>query len=576
MRNEGVLVDSGELNSLGDTLVYLSNTINKVASNVDIVNENVQEQINDMKNNVSSLEEEVRSFISEIKQSTLVGNAKQSIMISQMEYDKKYGHRDDVRRRVIGLLQAVDINVIKKNTMENIGEETVVNNPDYWLAPALVALCYWFSDNKEMATAALKKAIDRSDEKTSFFFCLVHLRANRTNTAIKWLNRYLALQDPTKMDCKIILLLDALSSGVFDTEIKDLLLKKIDDWKLQLNTYDGFKQMQISRWENYFKSKDDNVRDIDNYINDLVREKDFVNDTLHYSNFHVHMMEEFKKLMNEDVYTGYNHFDKIDKLLHMLIFDYDDEELNLKSEIQKNKNIINLNGKIDSDNEIDLNSLLYYEENDLYTHISNISLNDSMYGVNLNTKKMAISFSKDFIIQAYRNITNPKANIDLIDLNIVIDDWIGITKDGSNEIMLLDSLEKHIEGKYSNVIDTKSLFSTNMLISVAVGFVGIILVRKYLWLIILIFVILIAYNSIMFYKNYKDRSNMINQMNDEKNMKKTLLLNVICEIVDYYFIYFDSKKKNDEFIKYIQSLNYNDYIITSKQKKKRNIIMGGK
>lgn len=578
MRDEDVIVNSGDLNTIGDTMAYLSDCVNKVSSSVDTINGQVdqfREQINDMKSNVSSLEEEVRVFMTEMKQNALVSNAKQSIMISQMEYDKKFGHRDDVRRRVVGLLQSVDINVVKKNTMENIGEETVVNNPDYWLAPALVALCYWYTDNKEMAQIALKKAIDRSDEKTSFLFCLIHLRANRINTAIKWLNRYLSLQDPTNMDCKIILLLDALSSGVFDSEIMNILLKKIDDWKLQLNAYKEYEYAQISRWENYFKEKDNNVNDTDNYVNDCVIEKDFVNNVIHFSGFHINMMNEFKKKMNDGDYDSSDHLDKIDKLLNMLIFDYEDEELMLKSEIQKSNNIINLGGNV-YDNKLSENYLLSYSRNDFYTHISNICLNDNIFDVGMYTKKMALAFSKEYIIKAYKNISSLGTKIDLIDLSIVIDDWIGYTKDGSNELELKNDLIKHIDNKYYNDIYNKSLFTKGMLISIIVGVLGSMLLYKYLILIILILLSVLVYNVIMLSKNYKYRQNKMDEMNNEKENKLMILMCVIAEIVDYYFVYMDSNKQKDVFINYIGALNYRDYIRTSLETKKRNLIIGGK
>ena len=59
---------------------------------------------------------------------------------------------------------------------------------------------------------------------------------------------------------------------------------------------------------------------------------------------------------------------------------------------------------------------------------------------------------------------------------------------------------------------------------------------------------------------------------ETKKQHKTLLSNIIAEIVDYYFIYKDSKKDRDNFINYINSLNYEDYI---KNNNRRNIIING-
>jgi hypothetical protein len=284
------------------------------------------------------------------------------------------------------------------------------------------------------------------------------------------------------------------------------------------------------------------------------------------------MFNEFKKIIGQDVYNDYNHYNKVDKLLNMLIFDYEDEELTLRNEIQKSKNIIDLNGKVDFDDKT-INSLAYYTKADLYTHISDICLNENMYNVSLNTRKMAISFSKEYIIQAYNNVINSQSDIDLIDLNILIDDWCGVTKDGSNEIELLDSLNTHIDNKYYNDVYNKALFSSDMGISLIIGIVGIIIGHKSVIFVIFVLLALIFYNSCIFYKNYKFKKEKINAMNDEKKQKRMLLLNVICEIVDYYFIYIDSVLNHNEFVKYVESLNYKDYIKLSKQKNNRNIIV---
>lgn len=578
MRDENVLVHSGDLNTIGNTMAYLSDCINEVASNMDSINGQVdgfQDQINDMKQNVSTLEEEVRSFMNEMKQNALVSNAKQSIMISQMEYEKKYGHRDDVRRRVVGLLQSVDINSLKKNTMENIGEETVVNNPDYWLAPALVALCYWYGNNKKMANAALKKAMARSDEKTSLLFCLVHLRAGRINTAIKWLYRYLNLQDPTNMDCKIILLLDALSSGIFDNEIKDIILNQLNDWDIKLNSYMEYKYVQVKRWEDYFKSKDTPILLEDNYVNTFVIERDSVNNVLHFSNFHVNMMDEFKKVMNDNNYDNHNHVDKIDKLVSMLIFDYEDEELKLKSEIEKSNSIINAGGKIDILSQLNDEYLLSYDKRDLYTHISNIALDDKLE-IGVNTRKMAISLSRPYIIEAYKNVANLDNQTDLQYLSIVIDDWLGSTKDGSNELELRESLKKHIESKYHSDIYEKKLVSKEVWIAIGIGLVSCLLLFKYWILLLVVLLCIMAFCGFSIYNNYRYKQGKISELNAEQSTRDIILMNVLAEIVDYYFVYKESKIKEEEFIKYIESLNYMDYIRVTHDNNKRSMFIGGK
>jgi len=287
------------------------------------------------------------------------------------------------------------------------------------------------------------------------------------------------------------------------------------------------------------------------------------------------MMNEFKKKMNDGNYDNANHLDKIDRLLNMLIFDYEDEELILKNEIQKSNNIIN-SGESVHDDKLNENYLLAYSRNDLYTHISNICLNDNIFDIGMYTKKMAIAFSKEFIIEAYKKVSGLDNKIDLIDLSIVIGDWVGYTKNGSNELELKDNLIKHIENKYYNDIYNKPLFTKWMIVSIIGGILVSVLLYKYLILIIFILLSVLIYNVMVFYSNYKYRQNKIDEMNKEKEDKLMVLMCVISEVVDYYFVYIVSNKQQNQFLNYIDTLNYKDYIRTSLATKKRNLIIGGK
>ena len=64
-------------------------------------------------------------------------------------------------REVNGLLEATDLNTIKKSTIEALSEKTLLNTPTYWLSPALVALCAWFTNNKDLASRAVNEALKR-------------------------------------------------------------------------------------------------------------------------------------------------------------------------------------------------------------------------------------------------------------------------------------------------------------------------------------------------------------------------------------------------------------------------------
>jgi len=569
-------ISAANLSTLENNLQVLANNIGTVSQSVNTVSGHINQvegQVNNVKNDVKSLEEEIKAFMLEIKQGTVVANARQTILMDQSELDKKYSHRDEVRRRVNGLLQSIDINAIRKSTVENISEETIINAPNYWLAPALVALCAWYTNNKELANNALREAMARDDEKTSLLFCLVHLRANRIETSMKWLNRYLSMQDPSKMESKIITILDAITSGVFGIEAKRNCLEKVNEWIKELN-YPEYKNVQIKRWERYFREKIEKIDDDEfPYLNKYVNEKEKVKDIISISRTSENILSDVKNIMEENEYKNLSSTNKIDNLLQLLVFNYDNEELELKKDIQKNKHIIEANGDISKAlKEFEKTSGAFEEVNDFYNHITNVAMEPKITNASLTTKKFAISISKDFIIKGYNEIFSIESANMLPDLTININKWSGTTKNGSNQKELEESLDKFFDDEFHDEIYGERLFNMRMLIATILGIIGIIFTLKIPVAASIIFSVVLIYNIVEFIKANSKREAKIRQLNEIKKQNKSILDNVLAEIVDYYFTYKNSRKDHEQFLDYINSFNYENYIESSNA---RNIIING-
>lgn len=568
-------ISAANLSTLENNLQVLANNLGTVSENVNTVNGHINEvegQVHNVKNNVKSLEEEIKSFMVEIKQGTIVSNARQTILMAEADYNKKYSHRDEVRRKVNGLLQSVDINAIKKSTIESISEETLVNTPDYWLSPALVALCAWYTNNKPLAEKALKEAMARDDEKTSLLFCLIHLRASRIDTSMKWLNRYLSMQDPTKMESKIITVLDAVTSGAFGLDAKKACLEKINAWILELNSYNEIKKEQIARWEKYFREQ---LQPIDDdefpYIEKYVIESDSVKKSVSISRAQKDITKNFKTIMEEKQLSNVSSTNKIDSLLHDLVFNYDKEELLLKRDIQKNKHIIEENGDVvKALEQFSKTSIALEHENNFYNHLTSVAIENNTIPSSINTRKLAISLSRDFIIDGYKNISHIDSIEALPNLTITINEWKGFTKSGENELELKRNLDEHLDDKFHDEVYRDHLFNTKMLIAIILGIIGIFLTLKQPILAAIIFCVVLIFNIVEFLRNYSKRESKIKQLNEIKKQHKVLLSNILAEITDYYFIYKNNRREEEQFIQYVQSLRHEDYIENNHI---RNIIM---
>ena len=76
------------LNTVADSLGNMYQQVNNVNSYMSEVNT----KVNDVSKEVNDLNAKLERFMQEIKGSTVVSNAKQSIVLSNQEIDKKYSY----------------------------------------------------------------------------------------------------------------------------------------------------------------------------------------------------------------------------------------------------------------------------------------------------------------------------------------------------------------------------------------------------------------------------------------------------------------------------------------------------
>ncbi len=178
---------------------------------------------------------------------TRQGNLKQDLQI-------KFGYYSDVRRMATGILQGVDTGVISDETLKFTTEEIMIKAPGYWLAPALVSLAAWVRNDKNTTEKALTEALKRDDYKTTLFFMMVMRRLTRNDASLKWLERYFMHQNPHNLDREFIIILEAVTTGVFPPAARQLMMMNVKNWLDQLTQGDTFVDEQKSQWVNFFEA----------------------------------------------------------------------------------------------------------------------------------------------------------------------------------------------------------------------------------------------------------------------------------------------------------------------------------
>ena len=254
----------------GIDLSGITRAINNLNSNLKVVDQHV----NYVSGQVENVRREVRENIAAIR-AELVEMERQQMLTAafqrattevirvRQELEQKFGAQKQVREYMLGILGASDLGLIKKTTISNCTEELMISAPKYWLAPCLIALAAWISDNKSLANRAVKEALRRDEQKTCLLFALITRRVNAgrvasgqkaTNTTFLWLSRYFSLQNPFKMRTSIISYIDAYSNGIFGYDKDHICEEHISNWMKQLERANPkFKEDQTAFWLDKFK-----------------------------------------------------------------------------------------------------------------------------------------------------------------------------------------------------------------------------------------------------------------------------------------------------------------------------------
>lgn len=563
-------VIENNLSRLANNLVQISNNVEDVAVRVGTVDG----KVNVVSSELSALTQEFRAFVNESKRIANLADAKQNVVMLEQELEKEFGNYEIVRRHTVGILQAADIGVVKKETIENATEELMLSTPRYWLAPALIALSAWLSDNKELADKALKEAIRRDDEKTSLLFCLISRRAGRLDGSLVWLERYFSTQDPAKMERRIIVVLDAFASGLFGGDAKGICSSKIKQWLDELSSKAGFVEHQREQWQNAILAKkariDENEFPI---LKEHSNTWDKLKDVLEIAETHEVIYNYFSDIFNTPMGNVASISAKVDEILDNLVENYDVEELPIRAQLRKNKLVIEENGEVDRANrKFDVEYKAYEKYDDFSQHLTNIALAPESNGALIATQKLAISLSKEWILDAHEDLTAKSRSEVPVEIEVGIDNWHGKTRDGANAEELASSLNTYID-KIKEEQLSKLKWPNGR--TIAIGVIGgIIAIATIATIVVPLITIAIAAWLILSQKKSveKNRNKVITDTEEFRESSQVILNGFLAEVVDYRRLYSVKDKESEKVVDLLKEISPEQFITVQNNSKVRQVL----
>lgn len=432
--SEVTSIRPADLSIIERNLSAINQELNVLESNIGTVNDNVKVVYNDLE----KLAQEFYDFVNVQVRANRLGQAETRLVKIRQELDKKYGHYDIVRRTTTGILQADDLGIVKRDTISTATEELMISTPNYWLAPCLVALAAWINNQPELSEKALKEGIKRNDEKTSLFFALICRRADRKAACLKWTQRYLANQDEENLDRKTIIILDAFASGLLGADSEGVISRQMTEWLEHLADKPGFVEQQTKQWSEAINLKRKPVNaDSYTYLKKYSKTWPVLQDILEGANLHAEILSYFENIFEQEASTATVKA-QLDDILTSLVTDYDDEELPLRKEEKFEQFVVDFEGDVNrAKQNMDIEQTAFEVHKDFTQLLTDAAMKPESSHASVSTQKFAIALSKDWVIDAYNDVTAQNRMKIPNEIEINMENFNEKTTDGQNEQELL-------------------------------------------------------------------------------------------------------------------------------------------
>ena len=557
-------ISPADLSAIERNLGAIHRDLGVIDNGVETVNDNVKVIYDE----IGSLAQDFHAFVKEQKLSNRLNQAETRLVKIRQELEKKYGHYDIVRRTTTGILQANDLGVVKKETISTATEELMISTPNYWLAPCLVALAAWINNQPDLAEKAVREGIKRDDEKTSLFFALVCRRAERKGACLKWTQRYLANQDEEKLDRKTIIILDAFASGLLGADSEGVVSKQMSEWLDHLASKPGFVEQQTKQWSEAINLK---RKPVDNssytYLKDYSKTWPVLQDIMEGAMLHAEILAYFVNIFEQEVSTD-TIKEQLDEILNTLVTDFDDEELPLRKKEKFEQFVVDFNGDENrAQQNMNIEQTAFETTKDFTQLLTDAAMKQESSHASVSTQKFAIALTKEWIINAYSDITAQNRMKIPHEIEINVDNFNDKTTDGQNEQELISKFNSMVEQEKDLELSRIGLtgFEQFCLVGGAaiagIGILMIIMGNMFMGIIAVIAGIGMVINHRSKKKQVEEqRQYVISQFEEKREKGFQIIRALLAEIVDFRAEFAEKDAESQKVIDFLEQITPEQYI----------------
>ena len=551
-------------------LKYIEESLSNLSSSIDYVNSRVDQVDDNVKivyNEVEKLANEFREYVEMQSLANRKAEAKMNLSAIRDKLKDNFGHYDVVRRTATGILQVNDLAIVKSSMLSHVTEKQMIETPNYWLTPCLVALSAWINDDKALAERALAEGIRRNDEKTSLFFGLICRRIGRESSSLKWFARYLEAQDEEKLDRKAVIVLDAFASGLLGNDTENFVYQQIQEWMSNLEAKPGFTEKQLDNWKNAINSKRVPLqKGLYPYLEKYSNTWDNLKDVLEGANLNNDLYEYFKKVFEQKEETKKLKVE-LDKILDSLVTEFDEEELPLKREEQFEELVVKYNGSESRANaQMALEKSVYDDYRDFMQLLTDASMNPEESKSSVATQKFATALSRNNIVTAFNDVVAQNRMNVPYEIEINVDTFNDKTQDGEDEEEILDRFEKLVEQEKQTELSKVKLSIFEQFCLYGGGVILLYgIIKSFADKSFALITIILGIGSIVYHITAKQKiKKLIDKINNAYAQKlesgKQIIRATIAEIVDFRVEFSERDVESKKVLDFFEQIKPEEYI----------------
>ena len=429
---------SAKLNSIESSISSLETKTN----NMSITVYQMSEKVGGLQSELEKLRQDFNAMVEDQRKTMNLQRAISELVRVRQEINQKYGNYTVIRQTMLGVLQATDLALVKKTTISKVSEELMLSTPNYWLAPCLVAVSAWISNDRELADRAIREAMKRDEEKTALAMALICRRNGRVQTGYEWLSIYFARQSAINFTEESFTYIDAYVNGIFGPDERHTCQGYVSKWIDEVRgNKSNFETSQVEIWKQYCArySRDVSVEYAD--LSGTVPEYNRISKAVGRIRGLDDIKRDFRGI--QEAFVDQESMKKaVDAELIRLIGNYDVSEMDIRRE----EEYLSLVKYFKGDEEKAREEMNAREARRLQHKLDFIEQMSNEITSGRETtpskKKTAVTFLSSYINQGVREyVAEPKAAFPS-EVTINIDKWSGKSKTGEEAEQLTADFEQ--------------------------------------------------------------------------------------------------------------------------------------